>query len=91
MQVLVGPASTPCATIIAAVLVGPETASQNQVFQPGIPVPAGDAIGLDGANEAGPIAFYGYLVPASAVPANALSNLPSAIGRTSVLPAPPKE
>jgi hypothetical protein len=72
----VGPAATPCKHIVA---VGEDTTqivAQQQVFQPGIAVPAGDAVGLVTADPSGSAEIYGYLVPASAVPAGADGNLP---------------
>ena len=49
--------------------------SQNQVFSPGIPVPAGDALGQIQGNDGGVTLVYGYLVPASAVPHGILKNM----------------
>jgi hypothetical protein len=49
--------------------------SQNQVFPTGIAVPAGDAVGLDSQDGLGSAEIYGYLVPAAAVPSNALSRV----------------
>jgi hypothetical protein len=70
-----GPAATPCTNLVAAATEKTEqVVSQNQIFSPGIPVPAGDAIGLVGFNDNVVAIFYGYLVPAAAVPANALKN-----------------
>jgi hypothetical protein len=37
-------------------------------FQPGIAIPANDALGLDEVNDQGGAIIYGYLVPASEVP-----------------------
>lgn len=76
MALKAGPAATPCAHIVAGMFQIDQVGTQNQVFQPGIPVPAGDAVGLAGANQAGAAIIYGYLVPASAVPASALRALP---------------
>ena len=49
--------------------------SQNQVFSPGIPVPAGDALGVTQGNDNGVAFIYGYLVPASAVPHGILRHM----------------
>jgi hypothetical protein len=76
----VGPRATPCQSFAAAAAATDSLATQNQVFDPGIPVPAGDAVGLEGSNEDGIIGIYGYLVPASAVPRDALKNLPTTPG-----------
>jgi hypothetical protein len=63
-----GPPATPC-TFIAAFSASDATlGSENQVFEPGIAVPAGDALGLYGSNDDGGALVYGYLVPASEVP-----------------------
>jgi hypothetical protein len=77
-----GPAATPCMFSLSF-SIAPSTVddvSQNQVFSPGIAVPAGDAIGLAEGNENGAVEFYGYLVPAAAVPAGILTNARSAGG-----------
>jgi hypothetical protein len=77
----VGPAATPCGSFVAAGLAGDtDVVTYNQAFHPGIPVPAGNALGLTGINESGSAEVYGYLVPASAVPASALGNLPKVHG-----------
>jgi hypothetical protein len=81
MAVTYGPSATPCSFFAA---VGGSTVSvhtENQVFQPGIAIPAGDAIGLSGQNDSGAVQIYGYLVPASAVKANAAT---SGLGRISL-------
>jgi hypothetical protein len=79
MELHSGPAATPCGGLLAAG-VADSTADtvQNQVFQPGIPVPAGDALAAVEENDLGSVEVYGYLVPKAAVPASALSSLPSA-------------
>jgi hypothetical protein len=77
----VGPAATPCEHVVAAGEDTTEIVSQQQVFQPGIAVPAGDAVGLVTADPSGGAEIYGYLVPQSAVPAGADGNLPRARGR----------
>lgn len=51
------------------------------MFQPGIAVPAGDAIGISGQNDRGAVQFYGYLVPATSVPRHAFT---AGMGRASV-------
>lgn len=72
----VGPAATPCKHIVAAGEDTTQIVAQQQVFQPGIAVPAGDAVGLVTADPSGGAEIYGYLVPAAAVPATADRNLP---------------
>ncbi len=47
--------------------------TENQVFQPGIAIPAGDAIGFSEQNDSGAVQIYGYLVPASSVPRAAVT------------------
>jgi hypothetical protein len=74
----VGPAATPCKHVVAAGEDTTEIVAQQQVFQPGIAVPAGDAVGLVTDDPSGGAEIYGYLVPASAVPAGADHNLPAA-------------
>jgi len=73
-----GPVAAPCTHALAA---GAATniieQTQNQVFQPGIPIPAGDAIGLQSSSADGSAEFYGYLVPAGAIPASAGASLPA--------------
>lgn len=76
----VGPAATPCKHVVAAGEDTTEIVAQQQVFQPGIAVPAGDAVGLVTDDPSGGAEIYGYLVPASAVPAGADGNLPGAHG-----------
>lgn len=72
----IGPAATPCQGGVAtAAEQADPNVSQKQVFTPGIPVPAGDAVGLFGSNDSGGVLIYGYLVPAAAVPASALKNV----------------
>lgn len=79
--VMYGPSGSPC-TFDAAVAGSPALLdTQNQVFQPGIPIPAGDAVGLSEQNDNGAVQIYGYLVPASAVRGKAAT---SGLGRTSV-------
>lgn len=43
-------------------------ATDSQVYQQGIAIPAGDALGLIGSGDTGGTIIYGYLVPASEVP-----------------------
>jgi hypothetical protein len=82
-----GPVAQPCKSSVAAAYapVGTDFQSVDQVYPSGIPVPAGDALGLlNGVNDAGIAAIYGYLVPAAAVPHIALQNasapgLPAAV------------
>jgi hypothetical protein len=75
LDLYAGPASSPCVNLLAAGLApGTEDRiSQSQVFNPGIPVPAGDALGVNATNELGSVEFYGYLVPKADVPANAVN------------------
>jgi hypothetical protein len=75
-----GPASNPCAKFLATGITSSSDndGSLNQVFQPGIPVPVGDALGLDEGNNFAGILVYGYLVPASAVPASVTQRYPKA-------------
>jgi hypothetical protein len=76
-----GPAAHPCKSSVAAAYapVGTDFQSVDQVYPSGIPVPAGDALALIvGANGGGIADIYGYLVPAAAVPHNALQNAASA-------------
>jgi len=63
-----GPSSSPCGVLLAASTTIEQDSTDNQVFQPGIAVPAGDAIGMASFNNLGTAEFYGYLVPAGAVP-----------------------
>jgi hypothetical protein len=72
-----GPVAKPCTSPLAAGLTPADNASENEVFPSGIPVPAGDALGMDAFNENGKAEIYGYLVPASAVPHNVLAGLPA--------------
>jgi hypothetical protein len=74
LAVETGPASAPCGgnrTIFAGLVTANAADTSNQSFQPGIAVPAGDAVGMTGDNESGTVILYGYLVPAAAVPAGA--------------------
>lgn len=79
-----GPSATPCTSIAAFSVGESQDATDNQVFQPGIAIPAGDAIGLSGPDNGG-IEIYGYLVPTSEVPQHAAT---AGSGRTSFLPPP---
>jgi hypothetical protein len=65
---LTGPAASPCSSLVAAGIQTDVDVSQNQSFHPGIPVPAGGAVGLSAFNDNGTVELYGYLVPAAAVP-----------------------
>lgn len=69
-----GPAASPCLSVLAAGIApsSEDRISQNQAFSPGIPVPAGDALGVPAVNDLGTVEFYGYLVPKADVPAGAL-------------------
>jgi len=70
-----GPVATPCKSPLAAGITPADNASENEVFPSGLPVPAGDALGMDEFNENGKAEIYGYLVPAAAVPNNVLSGM----------------
>ena len=71
--IMYGPSASPCTFDAAAAGNTESPDTQNQVFQPGIAIPAGDAIGLSGQNDSGAVQIYGYLVPASAVAKNAVT------------------
>ena len=77
LVLLAGPSAHPCTSTVAVAYAPVHTdfASVDQVYPSGIPIPAGDALGLTpGANDGGLATIYGYLVPAAAVPHNALRN-----------------
>ena len=80
-----GPTASPCTFDAAFSVSEVEEATANQVFQPGIAIPAGDAIGLRSQGDAAGVVMYGYLVPASEVPQHAAT---AGSGRTSFLPLP---
>jgi len=63
-----GPASAPCTSLLTSANRSDQVESQNQVFQPGIAVPAGDVLGLDEFGASGSVSVYGYLVPSDVVP-----------------------
>ncbi|MGA8248516.1 MAG: hypothetical protein WB797_16540, partial [Nocardioides sp.] len=65
-DLFIGPASTPCTSFVAAGVSNGEHATLPQAFSPGIPVPAGYALGEASLNDSGTVMIYGYLVPASA-------------------------
>lgn len=72
-----GPVSAPCGSQghpLAAQVTSDLALAQNQVFPTGIPVPAGMAIGLFSPDGIGAAEIYGYLVPASSVPAGILNS-----------------
>ena len=78
---LAGPFAHPCKSTVASAFapVGTDFESVDQVYPSGIPIPAGDALGLAaGVNDGGLATIYGYLVPAAAVPHNARQNVTSA-------------
>ena len=86
-----GPHNNPCAIELASAEApsSEDQVSQNQVFSPGIPVPAGDSIGLYSypANaDDGDVCIYGYLVPAAAVPHSILRNMPPPGGHPAIKP-----
>jgi hypothetical protein len=77
LGLVAGPAAKPC-TFDLAVAITPSSedqVTQNQVFSPGIAVPAGDSLALNAANDRGTVFIYGYLVPASAVPHGILKHM----------------
>ncbi len=80
-----GPAATPCSRFAAIAGATQTLETHIQAFNPGILVPAGNAFGIAGGNDDGDVLIYGYLVPAAAVPASALNNLPAAV--PGILPA----
>ncbi len=75
-----GPVAHPCKSSVAAAYapIGTDFASVDQVYPSGIPIPAGDSLGTSGVNDGGLAVIYGYLVPAAAVPHNALQHEASA-------------
>jgi hypothetical protein len=83
-----GPSANPCLNFAAAGVTDgtelPNTA-QNQVFEPGIAVPAGDVLGGKTLNTGSFFAVYGYLVPAGAVAGPALSAPRMPAGATATL------
>ena len=76
-----GPASSPCEFFAAVGGSSEFIHTENQVFQPGIAIPAGDAIGISAQNDIGAVQIYGYLVPGSAVPKHTLT---AGLGRAPV-------
>jgi len=76
LDLTAGPAAGPCVNILAGGIApaSEDRISQSQAFSPGIPVPAGDAVGVAEANELGSVELYGYLVPAGDVPAAAVGH-----------------
>jgi hypothetical protein len=76
-----GPSASPCTFFAADAGSDALLDTQNQVFQPGIAIPAGDAIGLFGQNDSGAVQIYGYLVPASTVRRHAAT---AGLGRVSL-------
>jgi hypothetical protein len=85
-----GAAATPCQKLVAGAADTDPEVSQNQVFNPGIPIPAGNAVGLRGFNDNGAAVVYGYLVPAAAVPASALKNVRAAMAGGIAAGTPPR-
>ena len=67
LNILSGPAAKPCTALAAFSTSEEARASDNQVFQPGIAIPAGNYLGMEGTDNGG-VEIYGYLVPASEVP-----------------------
>ena len=81
LVLLAGPVVHPCTSTVASAFapVGTDFASVDQVYPSGIPIPAGDALGLTaGVNDGGLATIYGYLVPAAAVPHSVLQHEASA-------------
>jgi hypothetical protein len=81
LVVLAGPVAHPCKSLVgvADAPIGTDFETVDQVYPSGVPVPAGDALALTPAvNDDGIATIYGYLVPAAAVPHNALQNSGSA-------------
>ena len=79
---IAGPSAHPCKPTVSRTVAsafaptGTDFASVDQVYPSGIPIPGGDALGLAaGVNDAGLATIYGYLVPAAAVPHNALQHV----------------
>jgi hypothetical protein len=89
LELVTGPVATPCFRIVAIAGATQGVETHTQAFNPGIPVPAGDALGISGSNDDGDVLIYGYLVPAAAVPASVLKRLPAAVpgGLPTVKPA----
>jgi len=85
-----GTPATPCINLLAASVTTADYASDHQDFNPGIPVPAGGLLTLDpdvaSTNDYGGVAVYGYLVPASAVPAGLLKDTHAPHRRTAITP-----
>jgi len=83
-----GPIATPCTAFLDAGMTPAGTAvdsiAQEHTFQPGIAIPTGNGLSLLGDNDDGLAFIYGYLVPASAVPASAAitSGAPSSRSQT---------
>jgi hypothetical protein len=78
LAVAAGPSAAPCASVLAFSFApgSQDQVTRQQVFSPGIAVPAGDAleVGGRGNDDQGFVSVYCYLVPASAVPAAILKN-----------------
>jgi hypothetical protein len=72
-----GPPAHPCQDGILAAEASDVDDSQNQVFQPGIAVPAGEALAVDNVANDGSVEVYGYLVPAADVPSTAVTKHPA--------------
>jgi hypothetical protein len=83
-----GTRADPCKHEAASGAANTTSLAQNEVFEPGIPIPAGSTLGLN-SDASGSVEFYGYLVPASAVPASIGAGLPAirAGGLTAIRPA----
>jgi hypothetical protein len=77
-----GPTSTPCMDTLASGVDSDVTLTLSQDFQPGIPVPAGDCLGMTQINNNGTAEIYGYLVPKAEVPATILQDTRTPAGHT---------
>jgi hypothetical protein len=62
---------SPCAALVAAGMTDAADQVLPQTFNPGVAVPAGDAVRGFSLDDQGSAEMYGYLVPASAMPATA--------------------
>jgi hypothetical protein len=80
-DLLDGPASHPCKTLLASGLDTDITLSVSQNFQPGIPVRTGQSLGVRETNSEGTAEIYGYLVPSADVPAGAAPRAPATRAR----------
>lgn len=70
-DLFIGRATSPCTKFVAAGIDSSADQSLPETFDPGIAVPAGDAVGGASSGDSGSTVLYGYLVPARDVPASA--------------------